>query len=168
MIPENTQVTVEGSLVTVKGPLGELSRKFNDVVSIEVKDDQVVVSPKDDSVFAKSMWGTVSSHIQNMLAGVNKAFEKKLIIKGVGYRAAATPKNIKLTVGFSHDVDLEIPEGIKVEAEKESITVSGIDKEKVGSFAAKIRDVKKPEPYKGKGIRYENENIIRKEGKKAV
>lgn len=103
-----------------------------------------------------------------MLSGVNKVFEKKLIIEGVGYRASATPKNIKLTVGFSHDVDLDIPEGIKVEVEKESIVVSGIDKEQVGSFAAKIRDVKKPEPYKGKGIRYADENIIRKEGKKAV
>ena len=168
IIPDNTEVSVDGSLVKVKGPLGEITRKFNNVVKIEVKGNEVLVTPKDSSVFAKSMWGTASSHIQNMLSGVNKVFEKKLIIEGVGYRASATPKNITLTVGFSHNVDLDIPEGIKVEVEKESIVVSGIDKEQVGSFAAKIRDVKKPEPYKGKGIRYADENIIRKEGKKAV
>ena len=167
-VPEKTEILIEGAQVTIKGPLGELTRKFRDVINISKTDEGIKVEPKDDSVFARTMWGTVASHLKNMVTGVNKKFEKNLIIEGVGYRATVNGKKITLSVGFSHDVDLEIPEGLDVEIEKNNIKVSGIDKELVGSFASKIRLVKKPEPYKGKGIRYSDEIIRRKEGKKAV
>lgn len=167
-IPEKTEVTVEGDLITVKGPLGELKKKFNKFVTIEVADGFVKVSPADDSLDAKAFWGTFASHIKNMIKGVNEEYQKALIIEGVGYRAAVSGDKVVLNVGFSHPVELKMPEGIKVEVEKENIKVSGIDKELVGEFAATIRAQKKPEPYKGKGIRYADEIIRRKEGKKAV
>lgn len=167
-VPEKTEVIIEGVKITVKGPLGELKREFRDVIKISKTDKGIKVEPKDDTDFAKIMWGTVASHIKNMIMGVNEKFVKKLIIEGVGYRATVAGKNLNLTVGFSHDVNLEIPEDIEVEVEKSDIKVSGINKETVGSFASKIRLTKKPEPYKGKGIRYHDEIIRRKEGKKAV
>lgn len=168
-VPANTEVAINGTEVTVKGPLGELKRTFKDVVTIEKTEEGVVVAPKDEnSVFAKAMWGTVSSHIRNMISGVNEKFKKDLIIEGVGYRAEVKGKTIVLKVGFSHDVELEIPEGLEVEVNKDTITIQGIDKEKVGLFASKTRLVKKPEPYKGKGIRYSDEVVRRKEGKKTV
>ena len=167
-IPAGTEVTIDGTTVIVKGKLGELTRTFKDVVKIEKTEEGIVVNPVSENKFAKAMWGTVNSHISNMISGVNEKFIKELIIEGVGYRAAIVGKKINLKVGFSHDVDLEIPEGLEVEVEKSNIKVSGIDKEKVGLFASQIRLTKKPEPYKGKGIRYIDEIIIRKEGKKAV
>ena len=167
-VPKGTEVSINGTTVKVKGPLGELERSFRDVVTISKNDEGIKVEPNDDSIFAKSMWGTVASHLKNMVAGVNKKFEKELIIEGVGYRAAVAGKIITLSVGFSHDVKIEIPEGIEVTVEKSNIKVEGIDKEEVGLFTAKIRMTKKPEPYKGKGIRYSDEIIRRKEGKKAV
>lgn len=167
-IPDNTEVFIEGTRVKVKGPLGELERSFRDVIIISKIEEGIKVEPSDDSIFSKAMWGTVSSHIKNMIAGVNKKFEKELIIEGVGYRANITGKNLKLSVGFSHDVEMEIPEKIEVIVEKSNIKISGIDKEEVGLFASKVRLKKKPEPYKGKGIRYSDEIIRRKEGKKAV
>ena len=167
-IPEKTEVLIDGVTVKVKGPLGELERSFRDVVTISKIDEGIKVEPQDDSIFAKAMWGTVASHIKTMIAGVNKKFEKTLIIEGVGYRASVAGKTLTLSVGFSHDVKLEIPDGLEVTVEKNNIKVEGINKEEVGSFAAKIRIVKKPEPYKGKGIRYSDEIIRRKEGKKAV
>ncbi len=168
-IPAGTEVSIDGTTVKVKGKLGELERTFKDVVKIEKTEDWIEINPVDENnKFARAMWGTVASHIKNMVAGVNEKFTKTLVIEGVGYRAAVSGKNLNLKVGFSHDVDLEIPEGIEVEVEKNNIKISGIDKDKVGLFASKVRLVKKPEPYKGKGIRYIDEVIIRKEGKKAV
>lgn len=167
-IPEKTEVTVVDNLITVKGPLGELQRRFNKFVTVEVKDQQAIVSPIDDSIEANAFWGTFASHIKNMVKGVNEEYKKELIIEGVGYKAAVQGDKVVLNIGFSHPVELKIPNGIKVEIEKEKIAVSGIDKESVGEFAATIRAQKKPEPYKGKGIRYVNEIIRRKEGKKAL
>ena len=143
-------------------------RTFNDIIEITKEDNEISVNPKDQSKFARAMWGTAASHIQNMISGVNKKFVRELIIEGVGYRATVAGKKMTLSVGFSHDVILDIIDGVDVEVEKSNFKVSGIDKEKVGLMASKIRLVKKPEPYKGKGIRYSDEIIKRKEGKKAV
>lgn len=167
-IPEKTEVTITDGSVSVKGPLGTITRSFRDDVSIETKDNAVVVTPAKKTRLAKALWGTYASHMNNMISGVNTAFEKKLIVEGVGYRSEVQGKNVVLNVGFSHPVSLEIPEGVEVTAEKNLITVKGIDKDVVGEFTAKIRATKKPEPYKGKGIRYEDEIVRRKQGKKAV
>ena len=167
-IPDNTDVVIDGTTVKVKGKLGELTRIFKNVVKIEKKDNTIIVSPLLENKFVNSMWGTINSHISNMILGVNEKFMKELIIEGVGYRAAILGKNLNLKVGFSHDINIEIPDDLEVEVEKSKIKISGIDKEKVGLFASKVRLKKKPEPYKGKGIRYVDEVIIKKEGKKAV
>lgn len=167
-IPEKTEVTVEGKSVTVKGPHGTLSRPLHSKVAVSVENGQVKVAPKEESIFGRSLWGTYASHLVNMIAGVNTPYEKKLIIEGVGYRAEMNGNNLKLMMGYSHPVIMEIPEGLKVSVEKNEITVSGIDKEAVGQFAANVRAVRKPEPYKGKGIRYSDEIIRRKQGKKAA
>jgi large subunit ribosomal protein L6 len=167
-VPEKTEVNVSEGVVTVKGPLGELSLPFKPVVDIKVADGEVTLTPKNDEIQTKALWGTYSSHILNMINGVNKEYEKTLIIEGVGYKAEMKGDSIVLNIGFSHPVELKLPEGVKCAVEKNTIKVSGIDKESVGEFAAVIRSKKKPEPYKGKGIRYEDEVIIRKEGKKAV
>jgi large subunit ribosomal protein L6 len=167
-IPSKTEVTVDGNVVTVKGPLGELKRSFNKFVKISVGEEGVQVSPADESLDAKAFWGTYASHIKNMIAGVNEHYKKALIIEGVGYKANVVGENVVLNIGFSHPVSIKIPEGIKCEIEKENIRISGIDKEVVGEFAATLRSKKKPEPYKGKGIRYAGEIIRRKEGKKAL
>jgi large subunit ribosomal protein L6 len=167
-IPKNTTVTIDGSTVTVKGPKGELVRTFRPEVAIALEGDTVVVTPVESNQFATALWGTVASHIGNMVDGVNEPFVKKLIIEGVGYRAEMSGKTLVLSLGFSHKVEVNSPEGLEVTVEKNVVTVSGIDKEAVGELAAKIRAFRKPEPYKGKGIRYENEVIKRKEGKKAV
>jgi len=168
VVPNGTEITIDGSKVTVKGKLGQLERTFDPVIKIEKIEEGVKTTPENEKPFARAMWGTVASHIANMIQGVNEGFKKELIIEGVGYRAEVSGNKITLKVGFSHDVVLEIPEDLKVEVEKNTIKVSGIDKERVGWFASKIRLVKKPEPYKGKGIRYSDEVIIRKEGKKNV
>lgn len=167
-IPQGTEVTVDGNLVTAKGPKGELSRKVSDVVSITIEDGKISFSLKKDDQQSRMLWGTTASHVKNMVDGVSKGFEKKLIIEGVGFKANMQGNDLVLNVGFSHPVQLATPEGLTVTAEKEVITVSGFDKELVGFFASKIRSVKKPEPYKGKGIRYDGEIIRRKQGKKAV
>ena len=168
-IPPQTEVTVLNNVIRVKGPLGELERSFRPVdVSVEVKDGAVSVLPKRETKVARSLWGTYASHVQNMLEGVHKPFEKKLIVEGVGYRVEVQGTNVALSVGYSHPVVLPVPEGITVTVEKNEITVSGRDKELVGEFAATIRSKKKPEPYKGKGIRYSDEIIRRKQGKRAT
>ncbi len=159
---------MDGRTVTVKGPLGELSRRFDDGVDIKIEDGAVVLSPARNSGFIRALWGTYASHVRNMIEGVSKGFEKKLILEGVGYKVQADGKNIVLNLGFSHPVTVEILEGVKVGVEKNVISISGTDKEKVGEFSARIRALKKPEPYKGKGIRYENETVRRKAGKKAA
>lgn len=168
VVPANTTVTVGGESVVVKGPLGELSRKLNPSVTIAVTDGKVTVTPKNDLPETRALWGTYASHIKNMLEGVHKQYEKKLIIEGVGYKAAVSGTDVTLSVGFSHPIKVTIPKGLTVKSDKGAILVSGIDKELVGTFAAKIRGMRKPEPYKGKGIRYEGEVIRRKQGKKTA
>ncbi len=168
-IPQNTEVTVADDTVVVKGPLGELSLDYTSrLIDIKVEDGNVISSPKKESIEANSLWGTYSSLIRSMIEGVNKEFEVKLIIEGVGFKAEVKGDKIVLNIGFSHQVELTIPDGVKTTIDKELITITGIDKQKVGQFAAEIRSKKKPEPYKGKGIRYEGEVIRRKEGKKAL
>ena len=169
VIPANTEVTVADSLVTVKGPKGELTLSYRpESVNIEVVDGIVVSTPVKEDVTCRSLWGTYASHIGNMIQGVNELYEKKLIINGVGYRAALTGKNLVMQLGFSHPVEMEVPEDLELIVEKNEITVKGISKESVGQFAASIRENKKPEPYKGKGIKYSDEIVRRKEGKKTV
>jgi large subunit ribosomal protein L6 len=167
-IPSGTTVTVDGTRVTVKGPKGELSRTFRPDVAVRVEGDAVALALAKKTKLAEALWGTYASHISNMVQGVNAPYQKTLIIEGVGFKAAVEGQMLVLTLGFSHPVKLAIPEGISVSVEKERLTVSGIDKELVGHFTAKVRAQKKPEPFKGKGIRYEDEVIRRKAGKKAM
>ena len=166
-IPENVKFEVKDGVIFIKGPKGELSRKYkDDLISIESDGKNIVIKPKQSGSQAKMLLGTFVSHIKNMMEGTINGFEKKLIIEGVGYKAESAGKDLKLSLGFSHPVIYKIPEEISITAEKNIITVSGIDKEKVGLTASKIRLLKKPEPYKGKGIRYANEVVKRKAGKK--
>lgn len=167
-IPDKTAATVKDGVVTVKGPKGEISRHFADRVSVTIEGDKITAAPANDSIQTKMAWGTTMAHIKNMIDGVNHPFTKKLLIEGVGFRAELAGKDLKLALGFSHPVLVRIPEGISIVVEKNAISVSGINKELVGQFAATVRAYKKPEPYKGKGIRYENETIRRKQGKKTV
>jgi len=169
-IPAKTEIKIDGNTVSVKGPLGELVRTFSPGIKIEVKDGKVSFAPisKNPNVNMNSLWGTVSSHVKNMILGVNKAYEKKLIVEGIGFKADVVGTNLVFKLGFSHTVPVAIPKNLKVASEKNIITVSGIDKEFVGQYVAELRALKKPEPYKGKGIRYEKEVIKRKEGKKTV
>lgn len=167
-IPDKTDVSVAGNIISVTGPLGSLSRAYAPSVIVLVKDRTVLVEPVSDTLAAKALWGTVASHIRNMVAGVNEKFVKKLIIDGIGFRAEATPENLTLSVGFSHPVIIPIPAGVDVSVLKNVLSIQGIDKEAVGQFSANVRAVKKPEPYKGKGIRYEGEVVRRKQGKKAA
>ncbi len=168
IIPEKTDVSISDGIVRVKGPLGELSRSVRDEISIEVVDGAVVVNPKRKTKFTHALWGTYASHIKNMIHGVNTAFEKKLVVEGVGFKVSTTGDTLTLSVGFSHTVELTIPENVTVSVEKNVISISSPDKEAVGAFAAKVRAKKKPEPYKGKGIRYEDETVRRKQGKRAT
>ena len=168
-IPAGTELKLEDGVLTVKGKNGELTKKFNgEVVAIKIDGSQVTFEPLRNSGDVRALWGTYASHVINMIAGVNEPFVKKLILEGVGYKSDVQGKNLNLALGFSHPVSVEIPEGLTVTAEKNLITITGTDKEKVGSFAAEVRALKKPEPYKGKGFRYEDEVIRRKEGKKSV
>lgn len=167
-IPENVTATLADGVFTVEGPNGTLERSFNDIVEIEVGDAEITVTPKRKTTFAKAMWGTVAAHIKNMISGVTENFTKKLSFVGVGYRANVNGDTLTLEMGYSHNVDIDIPDDLEVSVEKNVITVGGPDKESVGSFAADIRDVRTPEPYKGSGIKYVDEIIRRKEGKKAV
>ena len=168
-LPPGTEATVKEGTVTIKGKLGELSRSFKeDVVSVSVTTEGVKVDPVSDDLFALKLWGTYASHIRNMVQGVNTLYEKSLIIEGVGFKADLQGQTLVLNLGFSHPVKIEVPKGIKATTEKDKIKISGISKEEVGQFAAKIRAIKKPEPYKGKGIRYDDEIVLRKEGKKSA
>lgn len=167
-IPANTEVTVAEGTISVKGPQGELSKPVHSLVDVQVVDNTVTVAPKNNSRLARSLWGTFASHVRNMVTGVNEHYKKVLVLEGVGYRVETSGNTLKLTVGYSHPVEMEIPEGIAVEVQKNVITITGADKERVGQFAAEVRATKKPEPYKGKGLRYEDEVIRRKQGKKAV
>lgn len=168
-IPAKTEVTLSGNIITVKGPLGELSKVIRiDALDILIENNTVTLNPKNDSIETKALWGTFGSHIKNMIAGVNQEYVTKLIIEGVGYKADLQKTTLVMNLGFSHQVKLELPKGITCKVEKGEVTLSGIDKEVVGQFSAVIRSKKKPEPYKGKGIRYSDEIVRRKEGKKSV
>lgn len=169
-IPAKTEIKIDGNTVSVKGSLGELVRTFQPGIKIEVNEGKISFSPvaKNPNVTMNSLWGTVSSHVNNMVLGVNKVYEKKLIVEGIGFKAEVIGTNLVFKLGFSHPITVAIPKNLKVASEKNVITVSGIDKEFVGRYVAEIRALKKPEPYKGKGIRYFDEIIKRKEGKKTV
>lgn len=166
-IPAGVTVDIaDGNVVTVKGPNGQLTETFNSRITIKKEGAAVVVERSSDDKFDRSLHGLTRSLIQNMVDGVTKGFVKNLEINGVGYRASKAGKVLTLNVGFSHPVDIEEPEGITVEVPAQNkIVVKGADKQAVGAFAAKIRATRKPEPYKGKGIKYDYETIIRKEGK---
>jgi len=167
-ITAGTTVSVSGDTVTIKGAKGELVRTFRPEISVEVKENTIVLTPNGDNVFIRSLWGTVGSHVRNMMEGVTKGFEKKIILEGVGFKSAVAGSSLDLALGFSHPVKVAIPAGLTVTADKNIITISGIDKEIVGQFAAYVRSLKKPEPYKGKGFRYDGEVIRRKQGKKSA
>lgn len=155
-------------MLKVKGPLGELSRPLHPMIEIKVEGETANVNPKKHTLETRALWGTFASHLKNMVEGVNKPFEKKLILEGIGYKSEVKGDKIVFALGFSHPVEIEIPNTLKVSAEKNNISISGSNKEEVGAFAAKIRSLKKPEPYKGKGMRYSTETIRRKQGKKSA
>jgi large subunit ribosomal protein L6 len=166
-VPQGVTATVNGQTVTAKGPKGELKFVVNEEVLVKQEDGQIAVEPRDQTKASRSKWGMSRTQIVNILTGVKDGFEKKLEINGVGYRAAMQGKNLQLALGFSHDVVYEPPQGITITVGKPTeITVSGIDKQQVGQVAAEIREYRGPEPYKGKGVKYANERIVRKEGKK--
>jgi large subunit ribosomal protein L6 len=178
-IPAEVEVKIEGNKVTVKGPKGEISKEFRPEIGFEIKEGKIFVFPKNETSkqnkfatrrakITKSFWGTTRRLIFNMVEGVQKGYEKKLEIEGLGYRASMEGENLVLRVGYSHPVVVTPPKGIKISVEKNIITVSGIDKELVGQVAANIKKVKPAEPYKGKGIKYLGEKIRRKVGKKAT
>ncbi len=167
-IPEKTTVTLADGVITVAGPLGTLSKSVRDDVIITIADGKITFAKKEGSVLAKALWGTYASHVKNMISGVNTPFQKKLILEGVGFKADVKGADLVLALGFSHPVIVPIPEGLTVTAEKGLVTVSGINKELVGEFTASTRALKKPEPYKGKGFRYDTEVIRRKQGKKTA
>lgn len=167
VIPEGVTVTEENNIVVVKGPKGELKQEMLKDISMKQENNEITLERKNDA--AKAMHGTMNSLISNMIIGVTKGYEKSLEIVGVGYRFNVQGKKLVINAGYSHPVELEVPAGLTVEAVSNTeIKVSGIDKVLVGEFSANIRKVRKPEPYKGKGIRYKDEYIIRKEGKKAA
>jgi large subunit ribosomal protein L6 len=166
-VPAGITATVDGQKVTAKGPKGELFFVANDEIKLEFADNAVSVLPVDDSKDARSKWGMSRTMIENIFKGVKDGYERKLEINGVGYRAAMQGKNLQLQLGFSHDVVYEPPEGIAIAVPKPTeIVVTGINKQQVGQVAAEIREYRGPEPYKGKGVKYAGERIIRKEGKK--
>ena len=166
-IPEGVACEIAGQLFTAKGKLGELKLSIVDEIEVSQEENQLLMKPRNNSKHAQELWGTMRSLVQNVVRGVDEGFTKNLEIVGVGYRAALEGNEMVLQLGYSHEVRFSIPDGIKITCERPtSIKVNGIDKQKVGQVAANIRKYRKPEPYKGKGIRYENEYILRKEGKK--
>lgn len=167
-IPAGTEVTLKDGVLTVKGPKGELTRAIDKKLTVTVADGVVSIETTKTKENLSALWGAYASHIGNMIEGVTKGFSKKLQIEGIGYKAEMKGTDIVFGLGFSHPVIVKVPQGITVTVEKNMVTVSGIDKEAVGAFAAGIRDLKKPEPYKGKGIRYEGEYVPQKQGKKSA
>jgi large subunit ribosomal protein L6 len=166
-IPAGVTASMEGGTLLVKGPKGELTMPMSDLISYEMKDEGLLVKPANDSKAARAFWGMQRTLVQNLVTGVTEGFTKVLEITGVGYRANSQGKTLKLQLGYSHDVDFAIPEGIDIKTpDNTTVEISGIDKQKVGQVAAEIRRWRKPEPYKGKGIKYRGEYIFRKEGKK--
>ena len=166
-VPQGVEVKVEGQVVSAKGQQGQLTYESTEDVTIELTDGNITVRPANDTKQARAMWGTARSRIQSLVTGVSEGFRRDLEIVGVGYRAAVQGSALNLQLGFSHEVNYPIPEGIKIQCEKPTaIAITGADKQKVGQVAAEIRSYRPPEPYKGKGIKYADEFILRKEGKK--
>ena len=166
-VPKGVTATVDGQRVSVKGPKGELSYVAGDDVSLVMKDCEIAVQPRDQSKRARSAWGMSRTMVANLVEGVTSGFERRLEINGVGYRAAVQGKTLQLALGYSHEVAYQIPDGITITTPRPTeIVVSGIDKQRVGQAAAEIREFRPPEPYKGKGVKYAQEYIFRKEGKK--
>lgn len=166
-VPQGVTVKLDGNKVLVKGPKGELSLNLMDEVTATLEDGLITVRPRDDGRRGRIVWGMQRTLVHNLVTGVSKGFKVTLEINGVGYRAAVQGKTLNMQLGYSHDINFEIPEGVEVKCPRPTIVeVSGIDRQKVGQAAAQIRGFRKPEPYKGKGIKYSDEQIFRKEGKK--
>jgi large subunit ribosomal protein L6 len=166
-VPGGVTATIDAGTLSVKGPKGTLTLKMRDEISYELGDGSISVQPANQTKAARAFWGMQRTLVQNLVTGVTDGFSKKLLITGVGYRAAAQGKKLNLKLGYSHDVDIDLPEGLTVATpDNTTIEISGADKQKVGQLAAEIRRWRKPEPYKGKGIKYDGEFIFRKEGKK--
>jgi len=168
LIPEGVEIKIDGQKVVAKGPKGEFFREVRPEIKVEIKDKNILLAPKIKAKNINAFWGLERSLLQTMVRGVTEGFEKKLELRGIGYRAKLEGENLILEVGFTHPVKISAPKGIHFSVERNIITVSGIDKAKVGQMAAKIRKVRPPDPYKGKGIRYFGEEIKLKPGKKAV
>ena len=164
-IPSGVTITIDSGDVTVKGPKGELKQFITPAVNVDINDGVLTVSPKDESKTARSQHGLMRSLINNMVIGVTQGYEKRLEVNGVGFRVASNNNELDMSLGFSHPVEYKAPEGVTVTNDKMTIIVSGISKQQVGQVAAEIRALKKPEPYKGKGIKYADEQILRKAGK---
>ncbi|WP_010164569.1 MULTISPECIES: 50S ribosomal protein L6 [unclassified Sphingomonas] len=166
-VPAGVSATIDGGQISVKGPKGTLAMPLRDEISYTLEDGGISVVPANETKRARAFWGMQRTMVQNLITGVSDGFTKKLLINGVGYRAAAQGRNLNLKLGYSHDVNINVPEGIEVKTpDNTTIEISGTDKQKVGQLAAEIRQWRKPEPYKGKGIKYDGEFIFRKEGKK--
>lgn len=166
-VPAGVTASIDGRVLSVKGPKGTLSLNLRDEISYTVEDGGIVVKPANETKQARAFWGMQRTLVQNLVTGVTEGFTKKLLITGVGYRAASQGKVLKLQLGYSHDVNIDVPEGIEIKTpDQTTVEISGIDKQKVGQIAAEICRWRKPEPYKGKGIKYDGEFIFRKEGKK--
>lgn len=165
VVPEKVEVKIDGAHVAVKGPNGALEYSFTDQVKIELKDKEVLVTPVDESKSARSLWGTTRTLINNMVTGVTTGFTKSLEYNGVGYKAAVSGSTVTLNLGYSHPIEYTLPEGVSAKVDKNKIDITGSNKELVGFVAAKIRSFRPPEPYKGKGVKYADEHIIRKAGK---
>ena len=167
-IPGGVSANVVDTTIEIKGPKGNLSYDFGYDVSVEVKENEVLVTKKARTQLAQALWGTCRSIISNMIEGVTEGFKKELELHGVGYKMVVQGKKLVLNLGFSHPIEAKIPDGLTAEIDKNVLTIEGIDKQKVGQFAAEVRAYRKVEPYKGKGFRYVGEQFIKKEGKRAV
>jgi large subunit ribosomal protein L6 len=166
-VPDGVELKVESDRIVAKGKLGELAAPLSDLVKTELKDGEFAVEPANDTQKARAMWGTTRAVVQNMVTGVSAGFTRELEIVGVGYRAQVQGQTLNLQLGYSHDINYPIPEGITIKCAKPtSVSISGADKQRVGQVAAEIRGFRPPEPYKGKGVKYAGEQILRKEGKK--
>ena len=166
-VPAGVTASIDNRVLSVKGPKGTLSLNLRDEISYTLENDGILVKPANETKAARAFWGMQRTLVQNLVTGVTEGFTKKLLITGVGYRAASQGKVLKLQLGYSHDVNIDVPEGIDIKTpDQTTVEIIGIDKQKVGQVAAEIRRWRKPEPYKGKGIKYDGEFIFRKEGKK--
>ena len=166
-LPSGVTATTEGQILSVKGPKGQLQLQMRDEIAYDIGDDGILVKPANETKQARAFWGMQRTLVQNLVTGVTEGFTKVLEINGVGYRAQAQGRNLRLQLGYSHDVNFPVPEGVEVKTpDQNTVEISGIDKQQVGQVAAEIRRWRKPEPYKGKGIKYRGEYIFRKEGKK--